>query len=483
MAGIVNWKKATIITGVPASDHLYVGIDSVDGLLYFKNSAGLVTKYVTLASLSTVATSGDHVDLLNKGTNTHAQIDSHIANVSNPHSVTKTQVGLSNVDNTSDANKPVSTAQQTALNLKADLTLVGAANGIAPLDASQKVPAANLPSYVDDVLEYANLAAFPGTGETGKMYVAIDTGKIYRWSGSIYVEISASPGSTDAVPEGVTNLYFTTARVLATALTGLSLAVGTAITAADSILVAFGKLQKQITDNLTTLSNHISNTSNPHATTAVQVGAEPTITGTTSADFWSGAKTFINFATTVRGTILTGLSLATSTAITATDSVLVAFGKLQAQATKNASFGYAQYTNGADRSTTVLKTTFTKLIVENDVNSFLNGFFTKINTTDIQTDFNGYVRIDVKAEIQNDSTNDRPGRIVIIKNGVEIPQTSARTTGKTNLDRHGSAATQIILPCAINDNFSVGFGNAESNDTITIRANQALITIAVARVT
>jgi hypothetical protein len=42
----------------------------------------------------------------------------HIASTSNPHSVTKAQVGLSNVDNTSDADKPISTATQTALNLK-----------------------------------------------------------------------------------------------------------------------------------------------------------------------------------------------------------------------------------------------------------------------------------------------------------------------------------------------------------------------------
>lgn len=55
-----------------------------------------------------------------------------------------------------------------------------------------KVPASQLPSYVDDVLEYANLAAFPGTGESGKIYVALDTNKTYRWSGSAYVEISAS---------------------------------------------------------------------------------------------------------------------------------------------------------------------------------------------------------------------------------------------------------------------------------------------------
>jgi hypothetical protein len=88
----------------------------------------------------------------------------------------------------------------------------GQANGYAPLGSDSKVAAAYLPSYVDDVLEYATLAAFPGSGETGKIYVAQNTNKTYRWSGSAYVEISPSPGSTDAVTEGATNLYFTAQR-------------------------------------------------------------------------------------------------------------------------------------------------------------------------------------------------------------------------------------------------------------------------------
>lgn len=56
-----------------------------------------------------------------------ADVDAHEARTDNPHSVTKAQVGLSNVDNTSDANKPVSTATQTALNAKQD-TLVSGTN-------------------------------------------------------------------------------------------------------------------------------------------------------------------------------------------------------------------------------------------------------------------------------------------------------------------------------------------------------------------
>lgn len=79
---------------------------------------------------------------------------------------------------------------------KINLTEKGAANGVAELDATGRVPASQLPSYVDDVEEYADLASFPVTGETGKIYTAIDTGKIYRWSGSIYVEISPSEVSS-----------------------------------------------------------------------------------------------------------------------------------------------------------------------------------------------------------------------------------------------------------------------------------------------
>lgn len=68
----------------------------------------------------------------------------------------------------------------------------GQANGIAELDSSGKVPSSQLPSYVDDVLEYDNKSAFPGTGEEGKIYVAKDTNLTYRWSGSDYREISQS---------------------------------------------------------------------------------------------------------------------------------------------------------------------------------------------------------------------------------------------------------------------------------------------------
>lgn len=75
----------------------------------------------------------------------------------------------------------------------------GVANGVASLDGAGKVPASQLPSYVDDVIEgyYYNSHFYSDaehtqeiTGETGKIYVDLSTEKSYRWSGTVFVEIS-----------------------------------------------------------------------------------------------------------------------------------------------------------------------------------------------------------------------------------------------------------------------------------------------------
>lgn len=143
----------------------------------------------------------------------------------------KTDMELNNVNNTSDANKPVSTATQTALNLKANkadlsATITGmgagktlsalsetngvisasfqnisipssqisdgnAANQVLKLNSSGLIDSTYLPSYVDDVLE-GTLSTFPATGETGKIYVDTSTNTSYRWSGSQYTKIASS---------------------------------------------------------------------------------------------------------------------------------------------------------------------------------------------------------------------------------------------------------------------------------------------------
>ena len=84
------------------------------------------------------------------------------------------------------------------------------ASDIPSLDASKitsgTIDAARLPSYVDDVIEGTNLAAFPATGETGKIYVALDTNKTYRWSGSAYVYITSGAVDSVAGKTGVVTL-------------------------------------------------------------------------------------------------------------------------------------------------------------------------------------------------------------------------------------------------------------------------------------
>lgn len=94
---------------------------------------------------------------------------------------------------------------------------INTANGYAGLDGMGKVQSAQLPSYVDDVLDFANLGAFPSPGEAGKIYIAEDSNWEYRWNAgtSAYIRIVASPGSTDALAQGTTNLYSTPTNIAA----------------------------------------------------------------------------------------------------------------------------------------------------------------------------------------------------------------------------------------------------------------------------
>jgi len=130
-----------------------------------------------------------------------------------------------------------------------------------------KINQSYLPSYVDDILEYDTVALFPLVGELGKIYIVttgVDINKQYRWTGSLYAQITNGLiASTNDVPEGVNNLYFTTARVLSTLINGVSFLIGTPIVSTDSILVALGKLQKQISDNLVLIGLKQNTLTNP----------------------------------------------------------------------------------------------------------------------------------------------------------------------------------------------------------------------------
>ena len=160
---------------------------------------------LVLGTTSSTAYRGDYGNIAYL----HSQITS-----GNPHGITKSTIGLNLVDNTADITKSVASAailttartiNGVSFNGSSNITInavdftariasseKGIANGVVPLNSSTLIDSTYLPSYVDDVLEYSNLASFPTTGETGKLYVAIDTNLVYRWSGSTYSITSAS---------------------------------------------------------------------------------------------------------------------------------------------------------------------------------------------------------------------------------------------------------------------------------------------------
>lgn len=94
-----------------------------------------------------------------------------------------------------------------------DSAKLGVADGIATLDTAGKVPAVQLPSFVDDVIEIDNISSAPTTGESGKIYVAKDTGKCYRWTGTMYTEISTSDIVTASEKNGYIKINGTDVKV------------------------------------------------------------------------------------------------------------------------------------------------------------------------------------------------------------------------------------------------------------------------------
>lgn len=227
--------------------------------------------------------------------------------------VTKSDVGLSVVDNTSDKNKPLSDATIQALSGKLATTKVGIANGVAQLDSSGKVPASQLPSYVDDVLEYTNLAAFPTTGEEGKMYVAKDNNKVYRWSGSSYIHITS--GAVDSVA-GKTGVV-----VLSKNDVGLSAVTNTS------------DANKPVSTAQQTALNAKANIASPTFTGSPKSTTPPTLDNTTriattafvnaaisSSD--SGVKTVSGTAPVKATTVGTNVAVSITNATTAADGAM-----------------------------------------------------------------------------------------------------------------------------------------------------------------
>ena len=134
-------------------------------------------------------------------------------------SASTSSVGVAQLNSATNSTSTTQAATPSAVKSAYDLaaakissTEKGVANGVATLGSDGKVPATQLPSYVDDVIEVSSFNNLPATGESGKIYVTTDTNDIYRWSGSGYIEIAVSAGTAD------TALRLATARTLS--LTG-----------------------------------------------------------------------------------------------------------------------------------------------------------------------------------------------------------------------------------------------------------------------
>ncbi len=115
-----------------------------------------------------------------------------------------TQSGIVQLNNAVNSTLQTQAATPLAVKTAYDLAAtavqqsqLGVANGIATLDEGGKVPSAQLPSYVDEVLEFDYFYQFPATGEAGKLYLNLETGKVYRWTGTIYLQINGTVSSAE----------------------------------------------------------------------------------------------------------------------------------------------------------------------------------------------------------------------------------------------------------------------------------------------
>ena len=200
---------------------------------------------------------------------------------------------------------------------------------------------------LNDIQDTFNSVSFDNAVDVGQLYIQANTTSLSHTKkidlSAPLIEVSQDP--TTAL--GISTKQYVDTKVGLTAFKinfkNVANTITSFFTNSNTVARTYTFPDKDITvAGLIDITGTNSNTNTGDNATNTQYSGlasskENAITGSTSVDFWSGAKTFINFASTVRSTILTGLSVATSQVIVATDSVLLALGYLQAQVTANTS--------------------------------------------------------------------------------------------------------------------------------------------------
>jgi hypothetical protein len=319
-AGLILPAEKTKLAGIADGAEVNVNADW--------NAVSGDAQILNKPTIPTVIT--DHTGLTSIGTNTHAQIDTHIGSTSNPHSVTKTQVGLSNVDNTSDANKPISSATQTALNAKQDTlvsgttiktinstSILGSGNivisggtgavdsvngqtGIVVLDAddiddtstTQKFTTAGDISKLAGIESGAEVNNISDTNATdltdgGETTLHIHDGRYYTETevNNLLAGKQNTITNSDSITQGSTNLFLTSSE--RTKLTNTS---GTN-TGDNSVNSLYSGLSTSKQDTLVSGTN-IKTINSTTLLGSGNVAVEPTITAGTTAQYYRGDKTF-----------------------------------------------------------------------------------------------------------------------------------------------------------------------------------------------
>jgi len=237
----------------------------------------------------------------------------------------------------------------------------GQANGYASLDGSGLVPSTQLPSYVDDVLEYANLAAFPATGTTGKIYVALDTNETYRWSGSAYIRIANGAvqsvnGNTGIVTISLASLGGISLTSLSSTATGLTYTNTTGVFSLTSgyaipTTTSQSNWDTAFTDRLkwdggstglvaatgrtslgaTTVGSNVFTLTNPSAITFIRINADNSVSTLDAATFRSaigaGTSSTTGTVTSVSVTTANGVSGSVATSTT-TPAITITLGAI-----------------------------------------------------------------------------------------------------------------------------------------------------------